>query len=177
MDRRPGRAGRRDPDPARALTDQTTFVVTGAAGSIVAAITADLAAASGGTFHLLDLVPEPDPDDPDIERFAADRDGLKRELADRIKDAASGPRRSWSSGSWRASNAPGRRSDALEAIRKAGGTAHWHQATSPTPPQVAAGAGPGPRERRRRARSTPQGSRSATSCPTSRRRSTTWSST
>ena len=42
------------------------FVVTGAAGSIVSAITADLAAASGGTFHLLDLTPEPDPADPDL---------------------------------------------------------------------------------------------------------------
>ena len=59
-------SGRREPDPARELGSQTTFLVTGAAGSIVSAITADLAAASGGTFHLLDLVPEPDPADPDL---------------------------------------------------------------------------------------------------------------
>ena len=44
------------------LDENTVFVITGAAGSIVSAITADLAAASGGTFYLLDLVPEPDPD-------------------------------------------------------------------------------------------------------------------
>src|SRR5213595_821097 len=43
----------------------TTFVVTGAAGSIVSAITADLATASHGTFHLLDLTPAPDPADAD----------------------------------------------------------------------------------------------------------------
>jgi hypothetical protein len=42
------------------LGKQTVFLVTGAAGSIVSAITSDLAAASGGTFYLLDLVPEPD---------------------------------------------------------------------------------------------------------------------
>ena len=46
---------------ARRLDNRTVFAVTGAAGSIVSAIVADLAAASGGTFHLLDLTPEPDP--------------------------------------------------------------------------------------------------------------------
>ena len=53
------------------------------------------------------------------------------------RSAASGRRRSWSSASWRGSNARGRRSDALEAIRKAGGTAHWHQADLTDPAQVA----------------------------------------
>ena len=48
------------------LGPDTVFVVTGAAGSIVSAITADLAAASGGTFYLLDIAPEPEPNDPDL---------------------------------------------------------------------------------------------------------------
>ena len=75
-------------DPARALAPDSVVVATGAAGSIVSAIVADLArAAGGGTFHLLDLIPEPDPADPDLARFADDRDGLKRELADRITAA------------------------------------------------------------------------------------------
>ena len=47
-----GRAG-------QSLNHDTVFLVTGAAGSIVSAITADLAAASGGIFYLLDVVPEP----------------------------------------------------------------------------------------------------------------------
>ena len=64
---------------------ETVFVVTGAAGSIVSAITADLAAHSGGTFYLLDLVPKPDPADPDIQRFVSDKDSLKRDLFARIK--------------------------------------------------------------------------------------------
>src|ERR1035437_588910 len=38
------------------LNKDTVFLVTGAAGSIVSAITSDLAAASGGTFYLLDVV-------------------------------------------------------------------------------------------------------------------------
>ena len=78
-------------DPARELTPDDVFLITGAAGSIVSAITADLAAASRGTFHLLDLVPAPDPADPDLARFAADRDGLKRDLADRMRAAGEKP--------------------------------------------------------------------------------------
>src|SRR5262245_18442723 len=67
------------------LDRNSVFVVTGAAGSIVSAITADLAAASGGTLYLLDLVPEPDPANPDIARFSTDRDGLKRDLFERLQ--------------------------------------------------------------------------------------------
>jgi acyl transferase domain-containing protein len=73
-----------------ALGNQTVFAVTGAAGAIVSAIVADLAKASGGVFHLLDLAPEPDPGDEDLIAFATDRDGLKAAFAHRL--AASGKR-------------------------------------------------------------------------------------
>ena len=63
-----------DGQPGLTLDSNTVFVVTGAAGSIVSAITADLATASGGTFYLLDLVPEPDPENPDLETLR-DRQG------------------------------------------------------------------------------------------------------
>ena len=53
-----------DGEPGLELDGDTVFLITGAAGSITSAITADLAQASGGTFHLLDLTPEPDPADP-----------------------------------------------------------------------------------------------------------------
>ncbi len=46
------------------LDQDSVFLITGAAGSIVSAITADLAAASGGTFYLLDLVPSPGSQQP-----------------------------------------------------------------------------------------------------------------
>ncbi|MBK6847069.1 MAG: SDR family NAD(P)-dependent oxidoreductase [Proteobacteria bacterium] len=65
--------------------ERPVFVVTGAAGSIVAAIVADLAAAWPGTFYLLDRVAEPAADDPDLQRFRVDREGLKRELFERRK--------------------------------------------------------------------------------------------
>ncbi len=74
-----------DGNPGLTLDSNSVFVVTGAAGSIVSAITADLAAASGGTFYLLDLVPEPDPNSPDLARFVSDKDGLKRDLFARIQ--------------------------------------------------------------------------------------------
>ncbi len=74
-----------DGQPGLTLDKDTVFLITGAAGSIVSAITADLAAASGGTFYLLDLVPEPDPNNPDLKRFVSDKEGLKRDLFARIQ--------------------------------------------------------------------------------------------
>src|SRR5262249_14456178 len=71
--------------PGLSLGPDTVFLVTGAAGGIVSAIVADLAGASGGIFHLVDRVPEPKDDDPDVARLASDRDGLKRELAERLR--------------------------------------------------------------------------------------------
>ncbi len=69
------------------LGSDSVFVVTGAAGSIVSAITADLARASGGTFHLLDLTPRPDPASADIAAFRSDRTALKGTIAARLKAA------------------------------------------------------------------------------------------
>ena len=73
------------------LGPDPVFVVTGAAGSIVSAITADLAATWRGTFHLLDLTPEPDPADPDLRRYVEDRDGFKTEIAARMRRAGRAP--------------------------------------------------------------------------------------
>ncbi|HJT89063.1 MAG TPA: SDR family oxidoreductase, partial [Bryobacteraceae bacterium] len=75
-----------DGRPGLTLNKDTVFLVTGAAGSIVSAILADLAAASGGTFYLLDVAPEPDPHNPDLQRFRVDREGLKRDLFARIQE-------------------------------------------------------------------------------------------
>jgi NAD(P)-dependent dehydrogenase (short-subunit alcohol dehydrogenase family)/acyl carrier protein len=115
-----------DGQPGLALNKDTVFLVTGAAGSIVSAITADLAAASGGTFHLLDLVPEPDPENPDLPRLAHDKEGLMRDLHARIK--ARGERATPAlvekelAGLERAQAALA----AIDAVRAAGGTAHYY---------------------------------------------------
>ncbi|HET7209077.1 MAG TPA: SDR family oxidoreductase [Terriglobales bacterium] len=74
-----------DGQPGLQLDSRSVFLITGAAGSIVSAITADLAAASGGTFYLLDVVPEPDPNNADLKQFVSDKEALKRELFNRIQ--------------------------------------------------------------------------------------------
>jgi NAD(P)-dependent dehydrogenase (short-subunit alcohol dehydrogenase family) len=114
-----------DGQPGMKLNKDSVFVITGAAGGIVSAITADLAAASGGTFYLLDLVPEPDPANSDLKRFVSDKDGLKRDLFARIqargeratpalveKELAALER---AQAAWKA----------IDAVRSAGGTAHY----------------------------------------------------
>ena len=116
------------PDEPAGLTldHNSVFIVTGAAGSIVSAITADLAKASGGTFHLLDLTPEPDRDDADIAAFSTDKDGLKRTIFDRLK--ASGERATPALVEKELAGIE-RRHAALTAIRSIeahGGTVHYH---------------------------------------------------
>ncbi len=108
------------------LNAETVFVVTGAAGSIVSAITADLAAASGGVFHLLDLVPEPDRADPEIRLFRTDREALKRQIFERLKEggerATPATVEKEMSGIERGSAALA----AIEAVEAAGGTARYY---------------------------------------------------
>ena len=134
-------AGRARSQPER--WDPTrSSCVTGAAGSIVAAITADLAAASGGTFHLLDLVPEPDPADPDLARFTSDRDGLKRELAERIRERGERPTPKLVERELSRIERARAALDAIEAIREAGGSAHWHQVDLTDPAQVSGAVAP-----------------------------------
>ncbi len=109
-----------------ALGRDTVVLVTGAAGSIVSAITADLAAHTGGTFHLFDLVPEPQRDNPDLARLRDDREGLKRDVFERLK--ARGERATPAlverelAGLERAAAAVA----ALEAVERAGGRAHYY---------------------------------------------------
>ena len=105
----------------------SVFVVTGAAGSIVSAITSDIAAAAGGgTFYLLDLALEPDAANPDIARLDTDMEGLKRDIFERLK--ARGERATpvvvdkEIAALERAQAALA----AIQAIRNAGGTAYYH---------------------------------------------------
>jgi acyl carrier protein len=109
-----------------ALGRESVFVVTGAAGSIVSAITTDLAAASGGTFHLIDLLPEPLRNDPDLARLTTDKDGLKHDIFERLK--AKGDRATPALVERELARLE-RLAAALAAIRaveNSGGTVHWY---------------------------------------------------
>jgi NAD(P)-dependent dehydrogenase (short-subunit alcohol dehydrogenase family) len=121
-----------------ALGPDSVFVVTGAAGSIVAAIVADLAAASGGDFHLLDLAPEPDPDDSDLERFEKDREGLKRDIAERLRGAGERPTPALVERRLAALERSHAALSAIRAVRAAGGEATYHQVDLTDPDAVAA---------------------------------------
>ena len=101
------------------------FVVTGAAGGIVSAITADLAAASGGTFYLLDLVPEPDPENPDLQRFVSDKEGLKRDLFARMQARGERATPAMVEKELAALERAQAALKAIDAVRAAGGTAHY----------------------------------------------------
>jgi acyl transferase domain-containing protein/NAD(P)-dependent dehydrogenase (short-subunit alcohol dehydrogenase family)/acyl carrier protein len=114
-----------DGEPGLTLDSNSVFVVTGAAGGIVSAITADLAAASGGTFYLLDLVPEPNPDNPDLARFASDKDGLKRELFGRIQARGERATPALVEKELTALERAQAALNAINAVRDAGGTAHY----------------------------------------------------
>jgi len=115
-------------DPARALGPDDVIVVTGAAGSIVSAITTDLAAASRGTFHLIDLTPEPLADDVDLERFVHDHEGLKTDIAHRITER--GERATPALVERELARLERSRAalDAMQAVQRAGGTVFWYQA-------------------------------------------------
>ena len=68
------------------LGPDSVFAVTGGAGAITVAIVRDLAAASRGTFYLLDArqMP-PESERPLLEKVVKDREGAKREVFERMK--------------------------------------------------------------------------------------------
>jgi NAD(P)-dependent dehydrogenase (short-subunit alcohol dehydrogenase family) len=114
-----------DGEPGMVLGRDTVFLITGAAGSIVSAITADLASASGGTFYLLDMAPEPDPADPDLQRFTSDREGLKRDLFARIQARGERATPALVEKDLAALERAQAAQSAIQAVRVAGGTAHY----------------------------------------------------
>ncbi|HET9697914.1 MAG TPA: SDR family NAD(P)-dependent oxidoreductase, partial [Terriglobales bacterium] len=107
------------------IDEHTVFVVTGAAGSIVSAITADLAAASGGTFYLLDLVPEPDATNTDLRRLNTDRDSLKRDLFKRIQDRGERATPALVEKEFAQLERARAALDAIQAVNDAGGKAYY----------------------------------------------------
>jgi acyl transferase domain-containing protein/acyl carrier protein len=114
-----------DGQPGMTLDSNTVFVITGAAGSIVSAITADLATASGGTFYLLDLAPEPDPNNPDLARFGSDKEGLKRDLYSRIQARGERATPALVEKELAAIEREQAAANAIRAVRASGGTARY----------------------------------------------------
>jgi NAD(P)-dependent dehydrogenase (short-subunit alcohol dehydrogenase family)/acyl carrier protein len=115
-----------DGGPGLNLGKDTVFVITGAAGSIVSAITADLAQSSGGIFHLLDLAPEPDPANSDLKRFATDKEGLKRDIFERLKARGERATPAMVEKVLAVLEREHAALSAIEAVKAAGGTPHYY---------------------------------------------------
>ncbi len=118
----------RDGTPGLTLGKESVFVVTGAAGGITSAIVADLAAASGGTFWLLDLVPEPRRDDPKIALFRTDREALKRALIEEAKRRGEKPTPAVIDRTILGIERSDAALRAISAVENSGGTAVWRSA-------------------------------------------------
>jgi acyl transferase domain-containing protein/NAD(P)-dependent dehydrogenase (short-subunit alcohol dehydrogenase family)/acyl carrier protein len=114
-----------DSQAGMVLDKNTVFLISGAAGSIVSAIVADLAAASGGTFYLLDLVPEPDPNNPDLKRLLTDKENLKRDLFARILDRGERATPALVEKELASLERAHAAQSAIDAVRAAGGIAHF----------------------------------------------------
>jgi acyl transferase domain-containing protein/NAD(P)-dependent dehydrogenase (short-subunit alcohol dehydrogenase family) len=75
-----------DAKPPLKLDENTVFAVTGGAGAITVAIVRDLAAASRGTFYLLDArAMPPESEHALLQTVVKDREAAKREVFERIK--------------------------------------------------------------------------------------------
>ena len=122
LEERPAHDGR----PGIPLGKDTVFLITGAAGSIVSAITADLAAASGATFHLLDLTPAPQPGDPDLQRLTTDREALKRDIFARLQAQGQRATPALVEKEIAALERAAAAAQAIHAVEAAGGAAHYY---------------------------------------------------
>jgi acyl transferase domain-containing protein/acyl carrier protein len=127
-----------DGEGGMTLDAESVFCVTGAAGSIVSAITADLATASGGVFHLLDLTPEPDPADPDLASFITDTDGFKAVVTERMKAAGERPTPVLIERELARYERLQMALAAIQAVTDAGGQVHYHSVDLTDGPAVAA---------------------------------------
>jgi malonyl CoA-acyl carrier protein transacylase len=133
LEERPAADGR----PGLALTKDTVFVVTGAAGGITSAIVADLAGASGGTFYLLDLVAEPSRTDPKIALIRQDREKLKLALIEEARGRGEKPTPVAIDRQIVAVERSEAALRAIESVEAAGGRALWRSANLLDGPAIA----------------------------------------
>jgi NAD(P)-dependent dehydrogenase (short-subunit alcohol dehydrogenase family) len=107
------------------LGKETVALVTGAAGGITSAVVADLAAASGGTFYLVDIAAAPRPSDPKIALLRSGRDALKRALIAEAKERGEKPTPVQVDRQVLAVEREEAALAAVEAVDAAGGKAYW----------------------------------------------------
>ena len=112
-------------EPGNLPEGESVYLITGAAGSIVSAIVKDLAEAGGGTYWLLDLAPEPDENNPDLGRVVTDPDGLKRDIFERLQTTGDRVTPVQVEREMARLEREASAVAAIQAIRAAGGEAHY----------------------------------------------------
>lgn len=115
-----------DGHPGLELTQETVFLVTGAADGITSAVVTDLANASGGIFYLLDLVVPPMSDDPKIALFRTDKDALKARLIEGEKAAGEHPTPDQMDKQMKAIERQEAALRSIESVQAAGGEVYYH---------------------------------------------------
>jgi 3-oxoacyl-(acyl-carrier-protein) synthase/NAD(P)-dependent dehydrogenase (short-subunit alcohol dehydrogenase family) len=134
LDEQPASDGR----PGLALGSESVVLVTGAAGGITSAIVADLAANSGATFYLLDLVEPPQPGDPHVACLRADRERLKVLLIEEAKARGEKPTPVAIDKQILGIERREAALRAIESVRAAGGSAHYRAVNLLDGPGIAA---------------------------------------
>jgi malonyl CoA-acyl carrier protein transacylase len=124
----PGADGAPGGAPLLKLGKESVFVITGAAGGITSAIVEDLAAVSGGTFYLLDLVAPPDPKDAHIALFRESQEALKQRLIEEAKTAGEKATPAAIDKKIMATERAEAALRAIEVVQQAGGIAYYHSA-------------------------------------------------
>ena len=107
------------------LPQGSVFLISGGSGGIIRPIVEDLVHATQGTFYLLDRVPLPARDDPDIARLARDREGLKNELIARLSRDGKKPTPVQVEGALFGIERSATTLETLAIIEQSGGKAHY----------------------------------------------------
>ncbi len=118
------------------LGEQPVFLVTGGSAGISAPVVVDLAQRTRGSFYLLSRTPLPSSDDADIARLRSDREGLKKDLVQRLSADGKKPTPRQIESRLSALERAAATLQAMDAVEQAGGKAKYLVCDITDPMQV-----------------------------------------
>ncbi len=122
--------------PNFTLEQGGVFLVSGGSGGIIRPIVEDLVRATGGTFYLLDRIPLPGRDDPDILCLAENRQALKTDLIARLSRDGKKPTPIQVEGALLGIERSATTWQTISTIERLGGKAHYLTCDVTDPAQV-----------------------------------------
>ncbi len=118
------------------LGERPVFLVTGGSAGISAPIVIDLAQRTRGSFYLLSRTPLPPADDADVARLRSDREGLKKDLVQRLSAEGKKPTPRQIDSRLSALERAAATLEAMRAVEQAGGKAKYLVCDITDPAQV-----------------------------------------